>query len=173
MIFSKSLNLSAVNFSNTKVLRSLATQMASHSNSGPCYSTYYSAITCSGTLYTCSILFHKLLLTHLCMKTSREQYIIYYHAYIITCTCYRHLSCIGLKGQYKTGVAIYRRILRLRPPLCMLGLGKSGEGGGAYTRDPYISVWWPLLTVESHVGTRSLYFLWLVSKTQEKRQSKA
>ena len=24
------------------------------------------------------------------------------------------------------------------PPLCMLGLGKSGEG--AYTRDPYISV---------------------------------
>ena len=24
------------------------------------------------------------------------------------------------------------------PPLCMLGLGKSGEG--AYTRDPYLSV---------------------------------
>ena len=34
---------------------------------------------------------------------------------------------------------MYRRIPQLcPPPLCMLGLGKSGEG--AYTRDPYISM---------------------------------
>ena len=33
----------------------------------------------------------------------------------------------------------YRRIPRLRPPpLCMLALGKNGEG--AYTRDPNVSV---------------------------------
>ena len=34
------------------------------------------------------------------------------------------------------------------PPLCMLALGKSGEG--VYTRDSNISVWRPLLTVECH-----------------------
>ena len=38
------------------------------------------------------------------------------------------------------------------PLLCMLGLDKSGEG--AYTRDSYISIWWPLPTVECHVGAR-------------------
>ena len=45
------------------------------------------------------------------------------------------------------------------PPLCMLTLGKSGEG--AYSRDRYISVLQPLPTIECHVGTRSLHFFWL------------
>jgi hypothetical protein len=52
------------------------------------------------------------------------------------------------------------------PPLCMLALGKSGEG--AYTRDPNISAWRPLPTVECHVGARSLAVWWAKLEKNDK-----
>ena len=47
----------------------------------------------------------------------------------------------GLKSEIVDKVHAWYNTVESRdyaPPLCMLGLGKSGEG--AYTRDPYISV---------------------------------
>ena len=55
-------------------------------------------------------------------------------------------------------------------PLCMLGLGKSGEG--AYTWDHYISVWQRLPIVKCHVGARSLYFLWLFGGQNSRKTTK-
>ena len=44
------------------------------------------------------------------------------------------------------------------PLLCMLALGKTGEG--AYRRDSDIYMQRPLPTGECHMGARSLQFLW-------------
>ena len=60
----------------------------------------------------------------------------------------------GAASKYSIYIYHYRRIPRLRPPFCMLGLGKSEEG--AYTRDPYISVlslavWWAKLEKNNKV----------------------
>ena len=50
--------------------------------------------------------------------------------------------------------------LRSYAPLCMLALGKSGEGAYRRTRDPNISVWRPLPNFECHVGARALAVWW-------------
>ena len=56
------------------------------------------------------------------------------------------------------------------PPLCMLALGKTGEG--AYSQDSDIYMWRPLPTDECHVGVRSLHFLSLFDGQNSRKVTK-